>query len=64
VPGAQRRWRAPSRAPYDGDYEALTERLERCGVTAVTNSVPGGPRQVFVEDRGGVRVEINVRRRD
>jgi catechol 2,3-dioxygenase-like lactoylglutathione lyase family enzyme len=43
------------------DYEALTERLERCGVDAVTNTVPGGPRQVFVEDPNGVRVEISVR---
>jgi catechol 2,3-dioxygenase-like lactoylglutathione lyase family enzyme len=44
-----------------GDYAALTERLERCGVSAVTNTVPGGPRQVFIEDPNGVRVEINVR---
>ena len=37
--------------------------------TERTNSVPGGPRQVFVEDPNGVRleinvIEINVRRRD
>lgn len=43
------------------DYEALTERLARNGVAAVTNAVPGGPRQVFIEDPNGVRVEINVR---
>ncbi len=44
-----------------GDYDALTQRLERCGVDAVTNAVPEGPRQVFIEDPNGVRVEINVR---
>jgi catechol 2,3-dioxygenase-like lactoylglutathione lyase family enzyme len=44
-----------------GDYEALTQRLARRGVGAVTNTVPGGPRQVFIEDPNGVRVEINVR---
>jgi catechol 2,3-dioxygenase-like lactoylglutathione lyase family enzyme len=43
------------------DYEALTARLVERGVPAVTNVVPGGPRQVFVEDPNGVRVEINVR---
>jgi catechol 2,3-dioxygenase-like lactoylglutathione lyase family enzyme len=43
------------------DYDALTQRLARRGVGAVTNTVPGGPRQVFIEDPNGVRVEINVR---
>jgi catechol 2,3-dioxygenase-like lactoylglutathione lyase family enzyme len=42
------------------DYEALTARLAEIGVDAVTNAVPGGPRQVFIEDPNGVRVEINV----
>jgi catechol 2,3-dioxygenase-like lactoylglutathione lyase family enzyme len=43
------------------DYDDLMERLERAGVRGVLNTVPGGPRQVFVEDPNGVRVEINVR---
>ena len=43
------------------DWEALVARLERCGVPAVMNRVPGGPRQVFIEDPNGVRVEISVR---
>jgi catechol 2,3-dioxygenase-like lactoylglutathione lyase family enzyme len=43
------------------DYSGLLERLEHHGVRAVTNAVPGGPRQVFIEDPNGVRVEINVR---
>ena len=43
-----------------GDYEALLSRLERRGVEAVKNAVPGGPRQVFIDDPNGVRVEINV----
>jgi catechol 2,3-dioxygenase-like lactoylglutathione lyase family enzyme len=42
-------------------YDGLLERLERFNVAAVTNRVPGGPRQVFIEDPNGVRVEINVR---
>lgn len=43
------------------DYDALTARLAERGVPSVTNVVPGGPRQLFVEDPNGVRVEINVR---
>jgi catechol 2,3-dioxygenase-like lactoylglutathione lyase family enzyme len=43
------------------DYDELLSRLERHGVAAVTNTAPGGPRQLFIEDPNGVRVEINVR---
>jgi len=43
------------------DYDELLSRLERHGVAAVRNAVPGGPRQVFIEDPNGVRIEINVR---
>lgn len=43
------------------DYDGLLERIAREGVRAVSNAVPGGPRQVFIEDPNGVRVEINVR---
>ena len=46
------------------DYDGLLERLSRMGVGAVTNMVPGGLRQVFVEDPNGVRVEISVRDRE
>ena len=42
------------------DYDGLLERLSRLGVAAVRNVVPGGPRQVFVQDPNGVRVEISV----
>jgi catechol 2,3-dioxygenase-like lactoylglutathione lyase family enzyme len=42
------------------DYDGLLERLQRRGVRAVTNAVPGGPRQVFIQDPNGVRIEINV----
>jgi catechol 2,3-dioxygenase-like lactoylglutathione lyase family enzyme len=42
------------------DYEELTARLGRAGVPGVLNTVPGGPRQVFIDDPNGVRVEINV----
>jgi catechol 2,3-dioxygenase-like lactoylglutathione lyase family enzyme len=58
--------RDPGVGPVDhvafsaGDYDALTERLERRGIPAVRNTVPDGPRQVFIEDPNGVRVEINV----
>ena len=59
--------RDPGAGPVDhvafsaGDYRGVVERLERSGVRAVTNAVPGGPRQVFIEDPNGVRVEISVR---
>jgi catechol 2,3-dioxygenase-like lactoylglutathione lyase family enzyme len=43
-----------------GDYEEVAQRLECSGVPAVANTVPGGPRQLFLEDPNGVRVEINV----
>jgi catechol 2,3-dioxygenase-like lactoylglutathione lyase family enzyme len=42
------------------DWDGLMARLERCGVAAVTNRVPGGPRQAFFADPNGVRIEINV----
>jgi catechol 2,3-dioxygenase-like lactoylglutathione lyase family enzyme len=44
----------------DVDWDALVARLSRLSVAAVTNTVPGGPRQVFIDDPNGVRVEINV----
>ena len=43
------------------DYDAVIERLDRNGVASVKLSGPGGPRQVFIEDPNGVRIEINVR---
>jgi catechol 2,3-dioxygenase-like lactoylglutathione lyase family enzyme len=44
------------------DHESLSGQLESNGVLAVCNTVPGGgPRQLFIEDPNGVRVEINVR---
>ena len=43
-----------------GDWDALLARLAELGIPAVTNAVPGGPRQAFVEDPNGVRVEISV----
>ena len=58
--------RDPGVGPVDhvafsaGDWDTLMARLERCGVAAVTNAVPGGPRQAFIEDPNGVRVEISV----
>ena len=59
--------RDPGVGPVDhvafsaGDYDELISRLEQRGVAAVTNAVPGGPRQVFIEDSNGLRVEINVK---
>jgi catechol 2,3-dioxygenase-like lactoylglutathione lyase family enzyme len=43
------------------DYEQVSRRLESGAVAAIRNTVPGGPRQLFIEDPNGVRVEINVR---
>jgi catechol 2,3-dioxygenase-like lactoylglutathione lyase family enzyme len=45
----------------DTDYDGACARLERAGVPAVRNEVTGGgPRQLFVLDPDGTRVEINV----
>jgi catechol 2,3-dioxygenase-like lactoylglutathione lyase family enzyme len=44
------------------DYDELTARLERAGITPVRNDVPGGgPRQLFFSDPNGVRIELSVR---
>ena len=43
------------------DYEEACARLERGGVPAVRNTVPGaGLRQLFFEDPDGVRIEVGV----
>jgi catechol 2,3-dioxygenase-like lactoylglutathione lyase family enzyme len=41
------------------DFDETRSLLAQRGVPAVLNEVPGGPRQVFVHDPGGVRIEIN-----
>ncbi len=43
------------------DYDAVIDRLELGGVRAVKLAGPGRPRQVFIEDPNGVRIEISVR---
>jgi catechol 2,3-dioxygenase-like lactoylglutathione lyase family enzyme len=43
------------------DYEALVARVEREGIGAAHNAVPGVMRQLFVEDPNGVKIEINVK---
>ena len=44
-----------------GDHAEATARLERSGIEAVQNTVPGvGMRQLFFEDPNGVKIEINV----
>ncbi|MBV9606006.1 MAG: VOC family protein [Solirubrobacterales bacterium] len=59
--------RDPGVGPVDhvafsaSDWDGVVRRLDRAGVRAVHNAVPGGPRQLFFEDPNGVRVEINVR---
>ena len=43
------------------DYEEASARLERGGVSAVRNRVPGvGLRQLFFCDPDGVRIEVGV----
>ena len=43
------------------DYDAMVDTLERHGIEAVRNTVPGlGMRQLFFTDPNGVRLEINV----
>jgi catechol 2,3-dioxygenase-like lactoylglutathione lyase family enzyme len=43
------------------DYEALVARVEREGIDAARNAVPGVMRQLFVQDPNGVKIEINVK---
>jgi catechol 2,3-dioxygenase-like lactoylglutathione lyase family enzyme len=42
------------------DYDEVMGRLERGGVEAARNAVPGVMRQLFLEDPNGVKIEINV----
>jgi catechol 2,3-dioxygenase-like lactoylglutathione lyase family enzyme len=45
------------------DYDDVVSRLERYGVRAARNDVPGGAlRQLFLQDPSGVKIEINVRK--
>ena len=47
------------------DYEEAAARLEREGVEARVNTLPGvGLRQLFFEDPNGLKVEINVMPRE
>ena len=47
------------------DYDDVVARLERSGIQAVRNTVPGvGLRQLFVEDPNGLKIEINVMPRE
>jgi catechol 2,3-dioxygenase-like lactoylglutathione lyase family enzyme len=42
-------------------YERVAARLEAAGVDAVASTVAGaGPRQLFLTDPNGVRIEVNV----
>jgi catechol 2,3-dioxygenase-like lactoylglutathione lyase family enzyme len=43
------------------DHDEAVARLERSGIEAKHNTVPGvGMRQLFFEDPNGVKIEINV----
>ena len=42
-------------------YEELLERLVSAGVGVTTNAVPGGVRQLFLDDPNGARIELVVR---
>jgi catechol 2,3-dioxygenase-like lactoylglutathione lyase family enzyme len=45
------------------DYDDVVSRLEKHGVHADRNDVPGGMlRQLFLRDPNGVKIEINVRK--
>ena len=44
----------------EGDYDAVAARIGAAGITPVQNAVPGGPRQLFLHDPNGIRIEINV----
>lgn len=58
---------APGTGPFDhvafhaSDFDEMAARLERHGVEARLNVVPGiGLRQLFVFDPNGVKIEINI----
>lgn len=40
-------------------FDAMLARLRELGVAARPNEVPGGPRQLFVFDPDGVKIEMN-----
>lgn len=42
------------------DYAELAGRLERGGVEAMENEIPGVMRQLFLTDPNGLTIEINV----
>ena len=42
------------------DYDDVLARLERSGVEAKPNEIPGVLRQLFLHDPNGVKIEINV----
>jgi catechol 2,3-dioxygenase-like lactoylglutathione lyase family enzyme len=42
------------------DYSELAGRLERNGVDAMENEIPGVMRQLFLTDPNGLTIEINV----
>jgi catechol 2,3-dioxygenase-like lactoylglutathione lyase family enzyme len=42
------------------DYSELAGRLERSGVDAMENEIPGVMRQLFLTDPNGLTIEINV----
>jgi catechol 2,3-dioxygenase-like lactoylglutathione lyase family enzyme len=47
------------------DYDELVARLDRSGVEAARNDLPGaGIRQLFIEDPNGLKIEINVTQRE
>ena len=43
-----------------GDGAAIDRRLREAGLDVVENRAPGGPRQLFVDDPDGQRVEISI----
>ena len=42
------------------DYSELAGRLERGGIDAMENEIPGVMRQLFLTDPNGLTIEINV----
>jgi catechol 2,3-dioxygenase-like lactoylglutathione lyase family enzyme len=63
---AERMGLAPKTSPVDHvafeaeGYEELLERLAAAGVAVTTNTVPGGVRQLFIDDPNGARIELVV----
>ena len=59
-PGALKGGARVDHIAFNGqDCDAMVARMAARGITVRPNDVPGGPRQLFVFDPDGVKIEMN-----